>query len=148
MAHTDAPGGTAPGPVRHETTDADLGSAERIMIATAVVLAIVFALVWGIYVYWRGRAEQTDVKPPPIAERQRDRLPPLPRLQSAPYADLEKFLAAEEAALDSYHWVDKANGIAQIPVSRAIELVAEKGLPHWTAAPTPEVASRGAASKK
>jgi hypothetical protein len=148
MAHTDAPGGSAPGPIRHETTDADLGSAERIMIVTAVLLVIVFALVWGMYVYWRGRAERTDVRPLPVAQRQGDRLPPLPRLQTTPYADLERFRAAEQAALDGYHWVDKANGIAQIPVARAIEIVAEKGLPHWTAAPAPEAPRQDVARRK
>ena len=37
--------------------------------------------------------------------------------------------AAEEAALNSYGWVDKDAGIVKIPVDRAMEILAKKGLP-------------------
>jgi hypothetical protein len=37
--------------------------------------------------------------------------------------------AAEDAALDSYGWVDKDAGIVRIPVDRAMEILAKKGLP-------------------
>ena len=36
---------------------------------------------------------------------------------------------AEEAALNSYGWVDKDAGIVKIPVDRAMEILAKKGLP-------------------
>jgi hypothetical protein len=37
--------------------------------------------------------------------------------------------AREDAQLYSYGWVDKNAGIAHIPIQRAIELTAQKGLP-------------------
>jgi mono/diheme cytochrome c family protein len=55
------------------------------------------------------------------------------------------------SAPNEYSWVDKSNGVARIPVDRAMKIVAEKGLP-WGAIPDePEpvekvVAASGAAA--
>jgi DNA-binding GntR family transcriptional regulator len=38
-------------------------------------------------------------------------------------------LAAETAILHSYGWVDRDAGIVRIPIERAIEILAERGLP-------------------
>jgi hypothetical protein len=46
-----------------------------------------------------------------------------------PAADLREVKAAEEAHLASYGWVDKENGVALVPVERAMEIVVEGGLP-------------------
>lgn len=35
----------------------------------------------------------------------------------------------EDAILNSYGWVDQKNGIARIPIDRAIDIVAARGLP-------------------
>jgi hypothetical protein len=56
-------------------------------------------------------------------------LPPPPRLQAAPQADLQALRASEDAILNSYGWVDKAGGIVRIPIERAMQLVVEQGLP-------------------
>jgi hypothetical protein len=56
-------------------------------------------------------------------------LAPPPQLQTSTAADLEKFEAAENATLHGYGWVDKSAGIVRIPIERAMELTAERGLP-------------------
>jgi hypothetical protein len=56
-------------------------------------------------------------------------LPPEPRLQISPQQDMRQMRAAEMAALHSYGWVDRQAGIVRIPIERAIELLAERGLP-------------------
>jgi len=48
--------------------------------------------------------------------------------------------------LERYAWVDKQNGIAQIPIERAIELVAEHGLPALPPVPAPAPAPGASAS--
>jgi hypothetical protein len=141
MAHTEPHGEHPVGPVGHETTDADLGSAERIGIVSVVLLLIIFGIVSAMYAHFRTLAARLDVKPLPISGRQGDRVPPLPRLQRLDSGDMEElpaghlreFRAAEDAVLNGYAWVDKENGIARVPIDRAMELVVEKGLPHWTA---------------
>jgi hypothetical protein len=60
-------------------------------------------------------------------------LPPEPRLQgvpghlSDPQQDLRDKIAADTAANESIGWMNKSNGIAKIPVSEAMKLIAEKG---------------------
>ncbi len=141
MAHTDSHGTHGPhgAPTAgHETTDANVGGAERFLVAVGVFLAIAFALVWLMYRGLHGWMIARDVPTSPAVTREGDRLPPLPRLQTVPVQDLNAFLAAEADALEAWAWVDKDKGIAQIPVSRAIEIVAAQGLP--------DLAVEGAAS--
>ena len=54
---------------------------------------------------------------------------PAPRLQSDPASDLAKFEATENARLNSYGWVDKNAGIIRLPIERAMDLIAQRGLP-------------------
>ncbi len=52
-----------------------------------------------------------------------------PVLQIDAVADLHQLQAEQETQLNSYGWVDKGAGVAHIPIDRAIELLAEQGLP-------------------
>jgi hypothetical protein len=54
---------------------------------------------------------------------------PEPRLQTNPTTDLEKFRIEEEAKLNSYGWIDRQHAVARIPIERAIDLIAQRGLP-------------------
>lgn len=51
-----------------------------------------------------------------------------PRLQVSPARDLQEMRALEDAQLRGYGWVDKQAGIAAIPIERAMELIARRGL--------------------
>lgn len=55
--------------------------------------------------------------------------PPGPRLQTRPELDLAAFRAQEDSILESYAWVDKEQGVVRIPISQAMRLVVERGLP-------------------
>jgi hypothetical protein len=79
-----------------------------------------------------------DTQPPAIRQEMGssyDALPPEPRMQgvpghpSDPQADLRNKIAADNAANDTTGWIDQNAGIAQIPVSEAMKIIAEKGLP-------------------
>jgi hypothetical protein len=61
--------------------------------------------------------------------------PPAPRLQPDPRADLLAQRALEDALLETYGWVDKSRGIVRVPIERAIDVLAERGLPARPAAP-------------
>jgi hypothetical protein len=56
-------------------------------------------------------------------------VPPAPRLQVTPAQELQQGRAAAEAILQSYGWVNKEAGIVRIPITRAMELLVERGLP-------------------
>lgn len=54
---------------------------------------------------------------------------PPPQLQADPAADLAAFDATEEEKLRSYGWVDRSAGVIRIPIERAMDLIAQRGLP-------------------
>jgi hypothetical protein len=55
---------------------------------------------------------------------------PLPQLQTDDgLQDLAELHAREDILLDSYSWVDSAQGKVRIPIDRAMELIAQRGLP-------------------
>ena len=59
---------------------------------------------------------------------------PDPQLQPNPREDMAKFYAEEMRWLNGSGWIDKAHGIAHIPIADAMRLVAQEGIPGW---PTP-----------
>src|SRR4051794_35928408 len=111
----------------HETQDISATvvtwfAAGLIVSAVAIYLAIA-----GLY---RHFARQT-LSPEPasrIALKAPMTVPP-PQLQINPALDFERFRAAEETQLNSYGWVDKKAGLVRIPIERAMDLIAEGGLP-------------------
>lgn len=106
----------------------------------ALAVAVVLSYVICIFVLRVTTKIAVDYDNPPPAIRQQmgasyDALPPEPRLQGVPghtedpQADLRVKIAADEAANQTTGWVDQGTGIAQIPVSEAMKIIAEKGLP-------------------
>jgi hypothetical protein len=54
-----------------------------------------------------------------------------------PREDLARFEKADAEALDRYRWIDRKQGIVQIPIGRAMDLLVQRGLPGW-AGPAPK----------
>ena len=54
---------------------------------------------------------------------------PEPRLERTERTEINDFRMREEETLNSYGWVDEKAGTVSIPIERAMELVAERGLP-------------------
>ena len=55
--------------------------------------------------------------------------PPEPRLQATPVLELRELQKREETRLTTYGWIDRQSGIVHVPIERAMEIVAEEGLP-------------------
>jgi hypothetical protein len=47
---------------------------------------------------------------------------------------VDPYRAAQQQKLNSYGWVDRSAGTIRIPIERAIELTAQRGLPSRAAA--------------
>lgn len=62
--------------------------------------------------------------PPPIAGTV--------KLQPRPQDDIAAFRADKERLLSTYGWVDRAHGVARIPIDRAMALVAQGASPRAT----------------
>ena len=106
----------------------------------ALAVAVVLSYVICVFVLRVTTKIAVDYDTPPPAIRQEmgasyDALPPEPRLQGVPghtedpQADLRVKRQADEKANESTGWIDQNAGIAQIPVSDAMKIIAEKGLP-------------------
>jgi hypothetical protein len=60
---------------------------------------------------------------------------PEPQLQKTEILDLKALHAEEDKLLNGYAWVDPKQGIVRIPVDRAIEVLAKRGLPSRSEVP-------------
>ncbi len=54
---------------------------------------------------------------------------PEPRLETNERSEINDFRLGEEQTLNSYGWVDQNAGVARIPITKAMELIAQRGLP-------------------
>jgi hypothetical protein len=64
-------------------------------------------------------------------------LPPEPRLQVDEASTWAAEFARQKASIEGYGWIDANAGVVRIPVSRAMELLAERGLPARTEGAAP-----------
>jgi hypothetical protein len=113
---------------KHELRDVPV----RIMAYVVVGLALLTLGGMGVS-WWYLRAVEKEEKAaerplPPLAATLPE-VPPEPRLQVTPAADLATSRAREDTLLNSYGWVDAKTGLVRIPIDRAIEVLAERGLP-------------------
>jgi hypothetical protein len=128
------------GPVEIYDREIDL---KRILGFTGGLVAVtlvVLAVMWWMSTSFKQQEEANDRAPSPLAEARLDPIPPGPRLQPSPPRDMDELRAKDREALTTYGWVDPAEGVARIPVARAIEIVADKGL----AAARPAEPTKGA----
>jgi hypothetical protein len=106
------------------------------LVGLAVVSVVIYFILWGFYGYLNAFREQKRRLPTPLetvhdnmnTEQVIQRFPE-PRLQPNPAADLNKFRAQEEQILNTYGWVDQQAGVAHIPIERAMDIIAARGLP-------------------
>jgi hypothetical protein len=54
---------------------------------------------------------------------------PEPRLERNERIEINDFRLKEEQTLNSYGWVDEKSGVVRIPIDRAMQLLAQRGLP-------------------
>ncbi|MEI7035329.1 hypothetical protein [Fulvimonas yonginensis] len=83
----------------------------------AVILALsLLAIVLAVYMWARPSLSEGGQPVRPI--------PPQPRLQADPAADIATVRALQRARLESYQWMDEGHTVARIPIERAMALLA------------------------
>jgi hypothetical protein len=113
----------------------------RTVVGFAIVLTIVaiVAMVLMVVFFRRleGRAEKRDDAAIASAglEFKRDKVPPLPRLQVYPVQHWNDFRDAEKERLSTYGWMDRATGSVHVPIERAMDLIAVRGVGPLPVAP-------------
>ncbi|MGE5345833.1 MAG: hypothetical protein ACM3JH_07755 [Acidithiobacillales bacterium] len=94
-----------------------------------LLIAFALGLMWVVSRVAKKEIASRQAPPPPLAGARENPLPPAPRLEISPPKDLAALRDREDAVMKTYAWVDRAKGIAEVPVDRAIEIAIEKGLP-------------------
>jgi hypothetical protein len=110
----------------YEHRDADTHSLLKFGVGLVIVLIVVlFSMKWMFFYF----AKSQQLGPPASPFEDVRVLPPQPRLQAKPGADLRSYCADQMQKLNTYGWVDPENGVVRIPIDRAIDETAERGLP-------------------
>ena len=110
--------------IGHETTDVNVWAVGKFAIGLVVVCVVSIGLLFGLLKFFQSREETSvanTVEP--------TKLFPEPQLQKTPIPDLKAIRAEEDKLLSGYAWVDQPKGVVRIPVDRAIEVLAQRGLP-------------------
>jgi hypothetical protein len=113
--------------VGHEESAVELRPILLFALILVVVSALSFAGVWLMLDFLRLNRARTDTPLSTLADPQS--LPPAPRLQVFPSRDLQQTRQMEDVILHTYRWVDRDAGVVGIPVERAMQVLAERGLP-------------------
>ncbi len=110
----------------YERSDAALRPIVLFTLALALLVVASFWAMRALFDALDERSQSADQAPHPMYEPVE---PPAPRLQRETSADLIAHRERERQLTTSYEWVDRSAGVVRIPVERAMELTAERGLP-------------------
>lgn len=107
--------------------------------ALAVVCVLVYFILRGMYSYLDAYDSRHQLTQNPLVQQTtadtRTVAPgditkfPQPRLETNEPTEMNDLRIQEEKTLHSYGWVDQQAGVVRIPIDRAMELVAQRGLP-------------------
>ena len=127
-AHAESPRVDSPD-VRHEESDVNIRAIFGFGIGLAVAGIVISFVVWLLFQHFEARESRKVTPEFPLAAQQGNRLPPEPRLQTNPRADLADLRAEEENVLKTYGWIDKKASVVRIPIEEAMKLTVQRGLP-------------------
>ena len=128
-------GMTKPG-IRRQIRDLDFGATVEVALGL-ILLTVAWSLVLvRLSPHFEIRVSASESRPTGV-DTKATMLPPEPRLQDNAVEDLRRMRAAEDRILNGYGWVDRKKGVVRIPIDRAMDLLAQRGLPGRSAHGTP-----------
>jgi hypothetical protein len=140
MARPQATHGVSHG---HESKDIRIRWVIFAVIGLLVSAVLIHLVIWR-YQIWATRGRIQTAAPstltPGLKATERWADVPSPRLQISPKEEMAAFLVREREEMDSYGWINPTAGTVRIPIERAMDLIAERGLPvrqNQTAGKTP-----------
>jgi hypothetical protein len=135
----------------YEVTDANAGGIIVFLMALAISVVVFFVFCFGMGKVINNALDKADGQPtkwkaadqiaphkeilsnPALEQEQLAKLTqefPSPRLQiDNGNQDLANLHEREDLLLNYYSWVDRSQGTVRIPIERAMELIAQRGLP-------------------
>jgi hypothetical protein len=125
--HRENKPGIGPGTPLFEVRDANLPNLLKTGAGLFGLVILSLLVSWGLYILFRQHSAAPGSTPETFTIPQG--AAPLPRLQQDPHADLLAMRSREDSILTSYGWVNRDSGFARVPIDRALEILAAKGLP-------------------
>ncbi len=118
----------------HEVSDVSI---KGLMIFGGSLLACVVGVLVAVAVFFKGfdllnhTVNQQRSRSEPAAASLVKATPDYhgPLMQVKPEEDLRWMREHNATELDSYGWVDRSTGVVRLPIDRAMELIAQRGLP-------------------
>lgn len=137
--------------VSHEISDVNVSAILKFVAGLTVLTVVVYVLMLLLFVFLNHREVKKEPAPGPMAMSEQERLPPEPRLQSAPgfglklengqWVDLQNREPQAEYHVIREQWdqvlkegvKDQSGNIVALPIEQAMKKVLEgKGLPSRT----------------
>jgi len=125
--------------MQFEHQDMRPGSVYAFLIGLAVAGIVIYFVLWGFYNLMEAYENRHQPRQNPLVQpatgETRTVSPeevtkfPQPRLEKNERLEINDFLLQQEQTLNSYGWVDQKAGVVRIPVERAMQLIAQRGLP-------------------
>jgi hypothetical protein len=126
------PNGKTPKELGYETEDLQwpivLWSLGIVTVSTLVIIGITV-----VAFSFRNAPELLMRDVAPVATAEVRPIPEGPLLQPSPPVDQEAYEAESSAHMESFGWVDEANGIVHVPIDHAMEIALHDGFPTGTA---------------
>ena len=108
----------------YETTDVHVWAVGKFALALIAIILVSLGLLTGLFKYFQSRDAAN-----PARTIEPSKVFPEPQLQATPVLDLKAIRAEEDKLLNGYAWLDPQKGLVRIPIDRAIDLLARRGLP-------------------
>jgi hypothetical protein len=122
MAHNTSPGRVPPVHRGQQSFDLDVSFIPWFSLGILVLVIVTAAAAYGMLGGFRIPHAAAAAAPPAEGSGTQ----PIATLQSTPQDDLRSYRHGKATALEGYRWVDRAGGVVQIPIERAMELLASE----------------------
>ncbi len=113
------------------------------LVSLVVTGVLVYYVLWGMFHFMDAYdRKHQHTKSPMVQAEQDTREPssektyekikqqfPEPRLEDDERTEINDFRYQQDETLSSYGWVDQNAGVVHIPIDRAMQLIAQRGLP-------------------
>ncbi len=114
--------------VLFELTDVNAKAVVWTGVGVLVTAVVVSSMLYFYFSFLQHRSAR--LSPPPLPMNLHGEVvPPEPRIQASPSKDLHDLRVYEDDVLQKYSWVDKSHGRLGIPIDRAMQLIAQRGIP-------------------
>jgi hypothetical protein len=154
---------------QHEESDVNIKAIVGFGIFLVISAVVIHVALYGLYLFFDNMAEKQNAPPNPMmrsekpvgtptmsAESQAETAKRLnrtfggnalnPMLQVDDVHDMDMMRKAQDTQMSEYQWTNKGTGNVRIPIDRAMDLIAERGLPNVPMLPPGKAAAAAGAA--